>query len=172
GDVAAFGAQGAADADLARALGHRSEHDVHDADTADHERDRGDENEEHLVAVAGALSLLEAVERDGNGPVLAVVGGQAGIIQPVADGDAGVLDGLHPIAFALLDLQGDLVVLDGFAAARAGLANEDRVAEAGQASAEGDIDVVIELLGGLAAAGAAGRHAIRHDADNYVVMFV
>ena len=41
-DVAAARADGHADADLARPLGHADEHDVHDADAADDERDAGD----------------------------------------------------------------------------------------------------------------------------------
>ena len=42
GDVPLLGAQGAADADLAGALGHGGQHDVHDADAADQQRDRRD----------------------------------------------------------------------------------------------------------------------------------
>src|SRR5262249_16662832 len=172
GDVAAFGAEGAANADLARALGHRREHDVHDADAADHERDGRNQDEEHLVAVAGAFGFLEPVERDRDGPVLLVMAGQGYVLQPVADRDARVLDRLHPFALGLLDFQRDLVVLDGLAAARAGLADEDGVAEAAQAGAKGDIDVVVVLLGGLGAAGAAGRHAVGHDADYHIMMLV
>src|ERR1041385_3092719 len=41
-DVDAARADGAADADLARPLHHRGQHDVHDADAADEERDPGD----------------------------------------------------------------------------------------------------------------------------------
>src|SRR5690606_27474541 len=39
-DLAAACAKGLADADLARAFGHRDHHDRHDADAADHQRDR------------------------------------------------------------------------------------------------------------------------------------
>ena len=42
GDVAPLGPQGAADADLAGPLGDGRQHDVHDADAADQQRDRGD----------------------------------------------------------------------------------------------------------------------------------
>ena len=42
-DRAPLGADGLADADLARPLGHRDEHDVHDADAADEQRQPGDE---------------------------------------------------------------------------------------------------------------------------------
>ena len=45
-DVAAVRADGHADADLARALGHAHEHDVHDPDAADEERDAGDRAEQ------------------------------------------------------------------------------------------------------------------------------
>ena len=42
-DAVALGADRLADADLARALGDRDEHDVHHADAADEERDAGDQ---------------------------------------------------------------------------------------------------------------------------------
>ena len=45
-DVSAAGADGHADADLAGPLGDADEHDVHDADAADEERDDGDAEEE------------------------------------------------------------------------------------------------------------------------------
>ena len=40
-DIASFGAERLADTDFARALGHRHQHDVHDPDTADQQRDTG-----------------------------------------------------------------------------------------------------------------------------------
>ena len=46
-DVATVRADGHADADLAGALGDADEHDVHDADAADDERDAGDGREQH-----------------------------------------------------------------------------------------------------------------------------
>src|SRR5215471_11424997 len=58
-DVAPAGAQGLADADLARSLGHRHEHDVHDHDAAHEQRDRGDADRDHEDA-AGE----RAVERE------------------------------------------------------------------------------------------------------------
>ena len=59
-----LGADGFADADLARPLGHRDEHDVHDADAADKERQAGDEQADpaddgrHLVDHLQDLLLL------------------------------------------------------------------------------------------------------------------
>ena len=41
------GADGEADADLVRALGHGDEHDVHDADAADQQRHTGHRSEQH-----------------------------------------------------------------------------------------------------------------------------
>ncbi len=41
-----LGADGEADADLARPLGHRDQHDVHDADAADEQADAGDRRQE------------------------------------------------------------------------------------------------------------------------------
>ena len=55
GDVPPLGAQGPADADLAGPLGHRRQHDVHDADAADQERDRGDGSQDD-AELAGRLS--------------------------------------------------------------------------------------------------------------------
>ena len=45
-DVAVFRAEGFAQADLARALRHRDQHDVHDADAADEQRDRRHRDQE------------------------------------------------------------------------------------------------------------------------------
>ena len=45
-DVPAAGADRLADADLAGPLGDRDEHDVHDPDAADDQRDRGDPAEQ------------------------------------------------------------------------------------------------------------------------------
>ena len=53
-----------ADADLARPLGHRHEHDVHDADAADEQRDRGNRREQarhHLGRAAHRLGDLRLV---------------------------------------------------------------------------------------------------------------
>ena len=44
--MAAFRADGHADADLARPLGHRDEHDVHDPDAADEQRHRRDREQQ------------------------------------------------------------------------------------------------------------------------------
>ena len=49
-DLAAARAERLADADLARALLHVDEHDVHDADAADRERQHADERQHHLAA--------------------------------------------------------------------------------------------------------------------------
>ncbi len=46
-DVGAARADRFADADLAGAFGHRHQHDVHHADAADEQRDRGDRAEQH-----------------------------------------------------------------------------------------------------------------------------
>src|SRR5664279_3692108 len=45
-DVSTSGADGLADADLTRPLANRDEHDVHDPDPADEQRDRGDARQE------------------------------------------------------------------------------------------------------------------------------
>ena len=59
-DVALLGAQRAANADLARPLGHGGQHDVHDADAADQQRDARDQHqqqvEHHLQALGPAAA--------------------------------------------------------------------------------------------------------------------
>ena len=54
-DVALPRAERPAQADLAHALVHRDQHDVHDADAADAERERADEDEQHLQADGDAV---------------------------------------------------------------------------------------------------------------------
>ena len=61
-DVAAMRADGHADADFARPLGHAHEHDVHDADAADDERNARDRAEQrgHDPEVAVAVSAISS----------------------------------------------------------------------------------------------------------------
>ena len=58
-DVAPPRADRAAHADLARALEHRREHDVHDADAADEQRDAGDGAHDDVEEALGLPALLE-----------------------------------------------------------------------------------------------------------------
>ena len=58
-DVAAFGAERATDADLARALGHARKHDVHNADAADEQRDGGNRAEHDVENLLGPFGLPE-----------------------------------------------------------------------------------------------------------------
>ena len=51
-DVAVLGADGFAHADLARALGDRHQHDVHDADAAHQQGDAGDAAQQDVEGVA------------------------------------------------------------------------------------------------------------------------
>src|SRR5581483_10453059 len=60
-DVGAFRAQRAAHADFPDAFADRGEHDVHDADAADDEADRGDAAEGIHVAAARFLEALQQV---------------------------------------------------------------------------------------------------------------
>ena len=62
-DVALLGADRAADADLARPLHHAGEHDVHDPDAADQQRDRGDRHHDHLEDALRAALLGEQLRR-------------------------------------------------------------------------------------------------------------
>lgn len=54
---------GSSDADFARSFGNRDEHDVHDSDSSDDERYRGDSGEEHLERVGYARHRGEHVGR-------------------------------------------------------------------------------------------------------------
>ena len=70
-DVPAPGAEGLADADLAGPLADRDQHDVHDPDPADDERDRGDPAEQQGQRAAdrrGGLEQLGLVEDRGSRP--------------------------------------------------------------------------------------------------------
>ena len=58
-DVAGAGADGAADADLARPLEHRGQHDVHDPDAADEQRDAGDRAHDDVEDALRLPALLE-----------------------------------------------------------------------------------------------------------------
>jgi hypothetical protein len=57
--VAAARAEGFLDADFAGALGDRDEHDVHQADSADAQRESADEAEQDLEAECDDLELVE-----------------------------------------------------------------------------------------------------------------
>ena len=60
GDVAPLGPQGAANADLPGPLGDRGEHDVHDADAADQERDGGDRAQDDAELASRLLGRQRA----------------------------------------------------------------------------------------------------------------
>ena len=53
----AAGTQCAADADFAGAFEHRGEHDIHNADTADQQRDAGDAAHDDIEDLLGLLAL-------------------------------------------------------------------------------------------------------------------
>ncbi len=59
--VAAAGADGQAQADLARPLGDRHQHDVHDADAADEQRHAGDAREQRRSSSASPRSRTLAI---------------------------------------------------------------------------------------------------------------
>ena len=58
-DIAARSPDGHSDADLAGPLGHRDQHDVHDADARYDERDRGDQNQHQRQDFGNALRRVE-----------------------------------------------------------------------------------------------------------------
>ena len=60
-DVSSFGADGPADADLVGPLADRHQHDVHDANSADHQADRCDATEQQGQ---GLLTLSKVLSND------------------------------------------------------------------------------------------------------------
>jgi hypothetical protein len=124
--IAAVRADGEADADLAGALGDGDEHDVHDADAADDERNASD-----------------GAEQDGHG--LGGGGGGLGEFLLVADGEVGLL-----AVAALLQEVGDILLDPGHHFRRLGL-DEDgiEIGAAGNAldvAGVGDDDDIVLVL--------------------------
>ena len=74
-----------ADANLARALEHAGQHDVHDPDAADEERDRGERHHDEPEDSLGALLFGEQLRRHDQ---RVVVGGAVRRVQDASD-DAG-----------------------------------------------------------------------------------
>ena len=104
-DVPAFGAQRAADADFARALGHTGEHDVHDADAA-HEQGNGGYRAEHDIEnLFGPLGALEQFQRHNDAIVLLFMVSFHDLLDGVGDGGNLFRGG---------DLNRDLVELHSF----------------------------------------------------------
>ena len=56
-DIPPAGADGHADADFARALGDADEHDVHDADAADQQRNAGDAADSKVIVLELAVAI-------------------------------------------------------------------------------------------------------------------
>src|SRR6185295_9967316 len=79
-DVALPGADGAADSDLTGALEHGRQHDVHNPDTADQQRDAGDTDHDERENLVGGLLLLQQTGGDQHGEVSRVFvrGGEDG----------------------------------------------------------------------------------------------
>ena len=139
--VGAAGAHRHADADLARALGHRHQHDVHDADAAHQQRDAGDGRQQHRHHLGGGRRRL----------------GQVGL---VAHLEVVGLPGGQPVRLA--HDRGDLL-LGGRQVAGVGRAGQDLRDEhaAGQAGPDGRVggqhDVV--LVGALGVLALGRQHA-------------
>ncbi len=83
-DVAAARAEGLEQADLARALGDRDEHDVHDADAADAKRHRADDAQKNLERGAELHDLVRVFDGVPRGNGLVVLG-----VEVVAIGEDG-----------------------------------------------------------------------------------
>ena len=95
----ALGAQGAADADLAGPLGDGREHDVHDADAADQQRDGGDRAQDDAELPGRLLGLEQQVVGHRH---LDVLLGMERLVGRLDDGTEGRTSSIDA------DLQGDL----------------------------------------------------------------
>ena len=88
-DARTLRADGAANTDLAGALGHGDEHDVHDADAADEQRDRRDAAEHHTDHVERLILVLLPVVRRPHLVIAAALRDKS--LEEAADvGDGGV----------------------------------------------------------------------------------
>ena len=138
-----FAPEGAADADLAGALGDGREHDVHDADAADQERDRGDRAEDDAELPGRALGFEQKlVGHDDIDVFLGVPGLDSGLDDRVRGAD--LVD--------RADLKRDLRELGLLGLHRARAAVHDPLAEAELAGVQGDVDILVEVLTRQAAA--------------------
>ena len=93
-DVVAFGADGFANADLARALGDGDEHDIHHADAADDEADRGYREHQDEDQAADFLPEFEEIVGREDGEVVGLVVGEAAF---TAEEFANFVDGLRNV---------------------------------------------------------------------------
>ena len=150
-DIEAAGADGAADADFAGALHDGGEHDVHDADAADEQRDGGDRH--HDVSEDGLRALLlgEQGGGDGDAEILHVV------VRGVEDGgdDFGDFDAIG------VGLQAEVDAIEFVLHDRA------LVPEAVLQGVERDVDDVVDVLHGAAAVLGAGHDLLAEDADDF-----
>src|SRR5262249_39978032 len=107
---------------------------------------------------------LQLIEWDGDGPVFFDVGP----FQDVADQVAGRFDllPLFGVVHVGVHRHGDLAQLDLLGRPRAGGPLRDDVAPAPARRREGNVDIVVEVFGRLAAAGAGSGHALLDDADD------
>src|SRR5688500_4626773 len=144
GDVFLLGPQGAADADLAGALGDGGQHDVHDADAADQQREAGDADDDEVEDQVEPLGVAQDLDGgldlhvDARGGGAAGAGGAADV--DLGLGEAGeVVDVVHGSA-----LEPDLGQFDLLAFHGAGLAAHDDVAEGFAGEGEGEVDVEVE----------------------------
>ena len=156
-------AERAADAHFAGPFDDRRQHDVHDADAANYERNRGDqaqEQDEHQPRRAG---LLQQFQRHGH----AEIGQRVGIFDRVADHF-----GRRQHGVAILHLDRDLGDFVDVALKLAWLGDHDHVALAPPERGDGDVNVVGKTFRGQRAADAGRRRPRLHHADHFVEVVV
>ena len=72
-----------ADSDLSRSLSNRDQHDVHDSDAADQQRNRGDRREQQRHGLAGAFRSLRDFAEAADGKVIVLTG--ADVMTPMQE---------------------------------------------------------------------------------------
>lgn len=134
-DVFSLRSEGAADADLAGALGDGGEHDIHDTDAADEERNGSDGAEDDVEHALGGLGLAEELERDNEFEVLLLMEVAEEVLDLLLARDDGLRIG---------HADDEAVEFDALGAHAAGGLLDEEFAKAGAGGGEGDVNVVVD----------------------------
>ena len=157
----ALGAQRPADADLAGPLRDGGQHDVHDADAANDQRDRSNRPQHEREDPLRLLGLLQQIERDRDGEILLRVK----LFEQALNDVGRFLDMFHPV-----NGHGELADFQLLGLIGAGTLIGNDLAEADLVSVVGDIDIAVVILSGETAADAGGRGSPLRHANHGVEM--